>query len=332
MEFRKVKNPKEYNDFLTENNASFTQSYFYADWHKENGTNVHAYVVYEDEKVLAYIQLIEVRVSGNQTFLYAPYGPVIVEKNKENTLKFLKKELEREVRILDAVFLRMEIGSNNTPKFTHKGSFFQPRAESVLNLTPITEEIFKKFHSKTRYSVRLAEKRGVEVEIIKNNLLDYFEDFYSLMKDTANRNSFCLHNRKYYEAIFNSIVQNQNGFLIKTTLNKKTTGYLLMIEYGKTVMYLLGASSDAERKVPSAHLGHWKAIQYAKENNFLNYNFGGISTKNFPNSSLESLTRFKEKFGGTTIEHSGFYDIRNKKIFYFLFLIKKLLNHLRNSY
>ena len=57
-------------------------------------------------------------------------------------------------------------------------------------------------HEKTRYSIRLAEKKGIAVEIVTNNFEKYFEIFYKLMEGTAERNSFGLHQKKILQDNF----------------------------------------------------------------------------------------------------------------------------------
>ena len=54
---------------------------------------------------------------------------------------------------------------------------------------------------KNRYNIRLAENKGVAIEIIENNFEKYFEDFYNLIERTAKRNNFKLHPEIYYKNI-----------------------------------------------------------------------------------------------------------------------------------
>ena len=58
--------------------------------------------------------------------------------------------------------------------------------------------MLKRMHSKTRYSVRLAMRRGVEIEQRRPDDKAALDQFYTLMQDTAERNEFAIHSYSYY--------------------------------------------------------------------------------------------------------------------------------------
>lgn len=348
LDFIKIENPEEYDSFLKENNAPFTQASFYGKWHRSMGSKVHNYSVKNDSgETLIYIQFLESNVGFGQKFLYAPYGPVLSSKvpveDLEKILLFLKENLKKVSGELNAIFFRLDFSNaeskevrkaisnifKKSPKFTKKGSLFQPRSEWVLNLEKPEDDLFSDFNSKTRYCVRLAEKKNVITTVITENIQSEFEGFYDLMSVTANRNGFSLHKKEYYNSVFKEIDKDGNGYLVKSTVGGEVDSYLLIIIFGETAMFLYGASGDKNRKIPSSHLAQWISIKQAKERGVKFYNFGGISTEKNPDSSLDDLTRFKTRFGGKNLEHSDFYDIINKRTFYLLFLFKKLIGNLK---
>src|SRR5690606_28656624 len=55
----------------------------------------------------------------------------------------------------------------------------------ILDLEKSEEELLKNMHQKTRYNVRLAEKKGVKVEI--DNSKNAFKDYLKLTKETTKR-------------------------------------------------------------------------------------------------------------------------------------------------
>lgn len=134
--------------------------------------------------------------------MYLPYGPVVREYS--NSFLFsLKKHLARLARIENSIFVRVDFTPpvpnemlskffTPAPLYTYHSAYFQPRAEWFLSLGKTENELFAALHSKTRYSVRLAEKRGITAEIITRDLKQYFPVFYELLAETAKRNDFSL--------------------------------------------------------------------------------------------------------------------------------------------
>ena len=65
----------------------------------------------------------------------------------------------------------------------------QPRYVFRLDIESKTEdEVMEIFHSKTRYNIRLAERKGVLVKLCGKEMLD---DFSRIMLDTGVRDGFC---------------------------------------------------------------------------------------------------------------------------------------------
>jgi lipid II:glycine glycyltransferase (peptidoglycan interpeptide bridge formation enzyme) len=83
------------------------------------------------------------------------------------------------------------------------------------------------------------------------------------------------------------------------------------------------------------HLLHWQAIKFAKENNFLNYDFGGIRSEKFLSPNQENwtgLTRFKTGFAPNTVptEFMGLWEYPLKPVSYFGYkMLGKLVRVIR---
>ena len=342
---KKLSNNESCDDFLISHHAPLTQSLMYATWHESLNRVIHRYAIYlknneadtdNDVKQIAYIQAIEAPLFLGKKYLYAPYGPVIDTRYTHILIPFLRAELKNIAKGIGASFFRLDFTptiSNATPLLknnflkapqkTFKGSYFQPRAEWALDLRPTEDELLAQIHSKTRYCIRTAEKRNCIVRIISDNLQAHFNTFNSLMKETAERNGFNLHDEKYYAAIFKSLDENNRGYLVTTTVSNIITNCMLFIKFGDTVMYIFGGSTTDQRNVPAAHLALWHSIRHAKSLGATAFNFGGISTDEHPNPSLANLTQFKTRFGGYNIRHSSFYDLIIDKLTYALFVLRK---------
>lgn len=315
----------------------FTQAEFYANWQISSGRKVRRFVVKDKEKIVAFIQAIEYPLMFGKRFVYIPYGPVIKDFSKE-LIYFIKNQL-KDIYKEKAVFIRFDFTPSlsdkekedlnsiyfKAPNFAQKSAIFQPRLEWVLSLDKSEQEIFDGMHKNTRYGVRTAEKRGVKSEIIKEDFLKYFDSFYTLMKETGERNDFRLHPKEYYQIVFESIEKNKNGFLVISKIGEEIVVAELFIISGDTVTYLFAGSSDKHRSSCPTYLAQWSAIKYSKQLGAKFYSFGGVSEENDEKTGWQGLSNFKRKFGGFELKHSDFYDLIVNYFFYLFYLFVKII-------
>jgi len=78
-----------------------------------------------------------------------------------------------------------------------------PAWTQVLDLNKSEEDLLKSFHPKTRYNIRLAEKKGVVVKEMSNN--EGFKIFSKLYFETCKRQKYFGHIPKYHKIIWDSL-------------------------------------------------------------------------------------------------------------------------------
>lgn len=332
FEIREIKDNENFdlNNFC--DNAPFTQADFYGDWQKKLGRTVKRFLVYGDREIAAYFQLIKYPLLFGKNYFYIPYGPVIKDFSEDFFNNF-KQELKLIAKNENAVFVRLDftplVSNEILSKFftkaefyTYHSAYFQPRVEWFLGLEKTEDELLMAMHEKTRYSIRLSEKKEITAEIITEDFEKYFEIFYELMSETAKRNGFNIHPKNYYINIFQNLSKTKS-FLSIAKYGQKILAVNLIIVFGKIANYVFGGSSDEERNRMPAYLAHWKAICYAKQLNCDYYNFGGISAENKIYNGWDGLTIFKKKFGGKEITHSDFFDMVANPFWYRLYNFRK---------
>jgi len=92
--------------------------------------------------------------------------------------------------------------------YLHKGITLdfdgvQPRFVYKLALDRPLDQLLKKFHHKTRYNIKLATKKGIEIyEGNKNDL----KEFTRIMKVTGQRDGFITRPLSYFEAMYDELV------------------------------------------------------------------------------------------------------------------------------
>ncbi len=189
----------------------------------------------------------------------------------------------------------------------------QPRENFVIDISKSEEELFAEMKSKTRYNVRLAEKKGVRVFLAKEE--KYREIFFKLLEATARRQNIILHPREYYEKMFTVFPETMFALCI-AEYEGRALAANLVIFFGDTATYLHGGTSDEYRETMAPLFLQWEQIREAKRRGCKFYDFGGVSTLQnskfkIQNSSWEGITRFKMGFSPNTkpVVYPGCYDI-----------------------
>ncbi|HAV11219.1 MAG TPA: hypothetical protein DCX32_01615 [Candidatus Moranbacteria bacterium] len=186
----------------------------------------------------------------------------------------------------------------------------QPKEIFVVDISKSEQELLSEMKSKTRYNIRLAEKKGVVISC-PQSVIDrerYLEEFLKLNRETAERDGIVTHPDEHYrkmaeifpEDIFRIYVAEYQGKIIAANL---------VVFFEDTAIYLHGASSNENRDVMAPYLLQWKQMSDAKEKGCKYYDFGGIKTGEA--GSWQGITRFKTGFSPRTepLVFPGSYDI-----------------------
>ena len=322
--------------------ASFTQSYFYGTWQQSFGRKVKRFTVCEDGVTFCFFQIVFYPLIASKKYGYISYGPVSSVWTKD-LLEFLKQEILKIMKVESAVFVRFDFDPvillEEAQKYftrsavsSYFGSVFQPRYEWVISLSKNEGGLLKDMHQKAQYAIRTAEKRGVTVEIVRKNISSRLTDFLELINVTSERNSFSVHDKKYYEKFFELADKSEDVFISIASYEGKILCINLYVVYGNTATYFFGSSSNEHRSLQAPYFALWKSILFAKENGVKNFNFGGVSD---PDEKLykswKNLTYFKQKFGGERVRHSDFYDVVSSSFWYYLYMFRKWLIGLKHK-
>ena len=182
----------------------------------------------------------------------------------------------------------------------------QPAKTLVLDLTFSPDELLAAMAQKTRYNIRLAEKKGVEIVGGEEYLLD----FLRLIKTTSERDNFHPHPDNYYRAL----AKLPEIKVSAARYQGKIIAAGLFSFYKQTATYLHGASDSLNRQLMAPYLLQWRAILQARELGCKYYDFHGIDAKKWP-----GVTRFKVGFGGQAVDFPGAYDIIFRPLIYFVY-------------
>lgn len=218
-----------------------------------------------------------------------------------------------------AVFVRVEplaeiqsSGAKNVTKKSLLSGQTSPKATQVLDISKTEEEILADMKQKTRYNIRLAEKKNVTVK-----MLDDVDLFYELLQKTSGRDKgYAPHEKKYYKKMIENLAKNDLGHVFVAEHESTPLAAIFVSFYGNLAIYLHGGFNDEKRNLMAPYLCQWEAIKYAKSKGCKFYDFWGVAETDDPKDPWAGITRFKEGFGGGKVIFPGDYDIVINKFWY----------------
>lgn len=346
MRFYYNKQASFWDDFITSagpRQTEFLQSFTWSEIMKRKGIeSTWLYGEDENNNWLMTSVLYKEKLSFLGYYWYCPRGPFISQKICQ---RYDILELEAWRRVFSSwfkeakrnkiVFIRFEPGlrleeENEKEKDNVKNLIkkvakslgyklketkaVQPKKSLLLDLSLGEENIKKQMKAKTRYNINLAKRKDLKVSYS----LDYFNDFYNLLKKTSQRDVFRLHPKNHYENIIKA--GGKNIMLISILDNERLIAAGLFSLFGKKMVYLHGASDYKERQKMAPYLLQWTAISKAINLGFRYYDFHGIDDKKWP-----GVSRFKKGFGGFEINYPGTFDLLVYPRKYYLFSFLKTL-------
>jgi lipid II:glycine glycyltransferase (peptidoglycan interpeptide bridge formation enzyme) len=230
----------------------------------------------------------------------------------DSFLKKIRKFSKEESAIFFRIELQEKINKKVLSKFGFtKGRNIQPKKTLILNISQSEKDLLEQMHQKTRYNIRLAEKKGIKIK--KGNKKN-FEKFWRLLTDTAKKNKFSTHSKEYYERI----LEIPGTELFLAVYRDKIIAANIVLFHNKQVIYLHGASDYNYRKLMAPFLLQWHQILEAKKRECIEYDFWGIDEKKWP-----GVTRFKKGFGGREIRYMIAYDLVFQPIWYKIYKIAR---------
>ncbi len=190
----------------------------------------------------------------------------------------------------------------------------QPPRTIVVDIAPDEDAILAQMRPKTRYNIRLAERKGVTV---REGTVDDAAAFYALMTETGSRDAFGIHSEAYYRRVFELFLPSGHAALLLAEVEGKLVAALVVFALGAKAWYLYGASSDRHREKMPPYALQWAAIRWAKARGCTSYDLWGIP--DFDEETLEAefterndnlwgVYRFKRGFGGQVIRCVGLWE------------------------
>lgn len=177
----------------------------------------------------------------------------------------------------------------------------------ILDLSKSEEELMAVMNSKTRYNVRLAERKGVVVKEESND--KGLNIFLKLQEETAKRQGFMLHPDNYYRKLWNLLSSKKIAHIMVAYFEDEPLTSWILFAKDNVLYYPYGASSLKYRELMASNLMAWEVIKFGKKIGCLSFDMWGSSDPEDTTSSWYGFTKFKLGYGGVPVKYIDSYDL-----------------------
>lgn len=283
------------------------QSWEWGEFRKETGNEVVRAGIFDGKKLKEAVQL---------TFHKLPMGLKIGALIKgPGPSKELLVGLQALAKKENAVFIKMEPNVAYDKKLVKllrnhgakPGKTLFTPSTFIIDLTKDEESLMKSFHSKTRYNIRYAQRKGVE--IFEDNSDKAFEKYLELTKETVQRQGFYAHTEKYHRLMWQTLHKDMVkrkeepvARLLTARYKKEIITTWVIFVWHNCLYYPYGASTDKHKNVMANNLMMWEAIRYGKRLGLTAFDLWG-------REEGKGFTKFKEGYNPKVFEFLGTWDL-----------------------
>ena len=211
----------------------------------------------------------------------------------------------------------------------------QFRNTVMVDLSASEEDILMRMKQKTRYNVRLAEKKGVTVRV---GSVDDLPMLYKMYAETSVRDGFVIRDEEYYMMVWKLFLTNYESRITPSTIpliaevDNAPVAAIFLFTFAARGYYVYGMSRDKHREKMPTYLLQWAAMKHTKAHNCLTYDLWGAPDVFDESDSMWGVYRFKEGLGGEVVRTLGAYDFAPSKFWYSMYsdVMPRVLNFMRS--
>lgn len=242
-----------------------------------------------------------------------------------HTLTYLKNNLLQK----NVIFLQIEpyvYKNSNLKNIQNSLTLLQkshhplfPDWTQILDLKPSEEELLNKMHHKTRYNIRLAQKKGIAIKEVSDD--EGFNVFSQLYFETCKRQKYYGHSQKYHQLLWNFLKKNIAHILIAYYQDIPLAAYELF-NFKNILYYPYGGSSELHRNFMAPNLLMWEAIKLGKKLGAHIFDMWGSLPRDYNvKNPWSGFTRFKEGYHTQFIEFIGSYNLVIQPLLYHAYTV-----------
>lgn len=310
------------------------QSWEWGEFRKTTGTQVVRIGTFEQNKLQDSLQITFHNLPkpfNNRTVGYLPRGPM-PDEEQLHALKEIGKKF-------NALFIKMEpnIGQKYGAPSAHlpikefletngatPGRPLFSKYTFQLDLNKSEEKLFEQLDSKTRYNVRLAVKKGVEV--YENTSAEGMEQYIKILEETTKRQKFYAHTPEYYRKMWQELGSSGMLRIFNAVYDNTILVSWIMFVFNGVLYYPYGSSRSQHRNVMASNLMMWEMIKFGKTAGCRMFDmWGALGPDPSKSDPWYGFHKFKSGYGGDLVEFIGSYDLVIDPAIYKIFRIAENL-------
>lgn len=294
-------------------------------------------------------------MSARLSILYTPKGPLLDWTNERLRERVLD-DLQAFARRQGAIFLKMDpdvvlgtgvphseedvINENGQAVVTllnRRGWRYSPdqvqfKNTVLIDLEGTEAEWLARMKQKTRYNIRLAERKGVT---LRTGTSGDFNLLYTMYAETSVRDGFVIREESYYRTVwelFTANAQFPTAEPIIAEVGGEAVAAIFVFYFAGRAYYVYGMSRAAHREKMPTYLLQWEAMKRARARGCTVYDLWGAPDIFDERDSMWGVYRFKEGLGGKVVRTLGAWDFAPSLFWYRLYseFIPHLLNMMRS--
>jgi lipid II:glycine glycyltransferase (peptidoglycan interpeptide bridge formation enzyme) len=185
-----------------------------------------------------------------------------------------------------------------------------PSKTLLLDLTQPDADLLAQMHSKTRYNIRLAERRNVTTRVVDGLAIladeRSLDMYYQVYQQNCQRIGMECESKAEIKTFIETF--GEDFFIVYADLSSGEIGAVAAyIQAGQELVYQMNGSTEAGRKDFAPNLVVWAGIQEGKRRGCTILDFDGIFDERYPigQEKWRGFSRFKSGFGGREVAFPG---------------------------
>ena len=299
-------------------------------------------------------QIISNGFAARLSVLYSPKGPLLDWTN-EPLRKRVLDDLQSFAKRQGAIFLKMdpdvvlamgvpdsqdEVVDDNGQAvmselkrrgWEYSSDQIQFRNTVHVDLNPSEEELLVRMKQKTRYNIRLAEKKGVSLRV---GTLGDLPMLYKMYAETSVRDGFVIRDEGYYKTVWELFMNSSEPTCepLIAEVDGEQVAAIFVFYFAGRAYYVYGMSRDVHREKMPNHILQWEAMKRAKGKGCTIYDLWGAPEVFDESDSMWGVYRFKEGLGGKVVRTLGAWDFAPSPLWYKMYseVIPRVLDVMRS--
>ena len=271
------------------------------------------YRLHESGSETVAVLVLQRRIPGLGRLWYVPKGPGVCDPA---AVARIVEGLRHEGRAF-AIKVEPEIPeSASAVRELQEHGFSKPardvqitRATIVVDLRRDEDALLGSFKPKTRYNIRLAQRREVTVTAVPASE-ENVDRMYALMAATQSRAGFTLRPREYFAGYWRLHEAAGQGQLFFASWHGTLLAGVYATFLGRKAWYKDGGSTKEHADVMAPHLLQWEAMRWLRSRGIESYDLVAVPPRDqlHEGHPLFGLYRFKSGFNETITEFVGTWD------------------------